>query len=330
MNRLGMTVQAAWRADAAWLRWLLPLSLLHRAVLSLRRLLFRKGWRSAYRSPVPVVVVGNISVGGTGKTPVVSALAGALLARGLRVGIVSRGYGAQPGAFPRRVMPDSDWRSCGDEPLMIARQTGCPLVISPSRADAARELLQWQTLDVVISDDGLQHLALARDFEIVLLDSTMGVGNGRLLPAGPLREPPARLQGCDWILRRDSPVPAQHFRYRVDGLVNIATGETRAAEAFTGRRVLAVAGIANPAAFFSSLRSFGMDVCERAYPDHYAFVARDFAGLEALPIIMTEKDAVKCEGFAGLNAWFLKITAVLPENLVEQVAWLANPPRVQE
>jgi len=277
-----------------------------------------------------VVVVGNISAGGTGKTPVVCALAGALLAKGLRVGIVSRGYGAQPGVFPRRVLPDGDWRRCGDEPLMIARQTGCRLVISPRRADAVKALLQWQGLDLVISDDGLQHLALARDFEILLLDSTMGLGNGHLLPAGPLREPPARLQDCDWVLQRESAVPAQHFSYRVDGLVNIATGETRAADAFAGRRVLAVAGIANPAAFFSSLRSFGMEVCERPYPDHYAFVAADFAGLEGLPVIMTEKDAVKCEEFTGSDAWFLKITAVLPENLVEQIARLAKRPTAQE
>lgn len=330
LNRISMTLQAAWRTDAAWLRLLLPLSLLHRVVLYLRRQLFRRGWRATYRSPVPVVVVGNITVGGTGKTPVVSALAAAMRARGLRVGIVSRGYGARPGGFPRRVLPDSHWRDCGDEPLMIARQTACPLVIAPRRADAVRELLQWQTPDLVISDDGLQHLALERDFEIVLLDAAMGIGNGRLLPAGPLREPPARLEGCDWILQRDSAVPARHFRYQIDGLVNIRTGETREANTLAGQRVQAIAGIANPEAFFASLRGLGMQVCERPYPDHYAFVATDFSGLQGLPIIMTEKDAVKCEEFVESNAWFLKITAVLPQELLEQVARLANLPTAQE
>lgn len=330
LNRASTTLQAAWRTDAAWLRLLLPLSLLHRVVLSLRRQMFKRGWRSAYRSPVPVVVVGNISVGGTGKTPVVGALVAGMQARGLRVGVVSRGYGARPGHFPRRVLPDSHWQDGGDEPLMIARQTACPLVVSPRRADAVRELMQWRAPDLVISDDGLQHLALARDFEIVLVDATMGVGNGRLLPAGPLREPPARLEYCDWILQRDSAIPAQHFRYRVDGLVNIRTGETREGNAFAGQRVQAIAGIANPAGFFASLRSLGMQVCERPYPDHYAFVAADFNGLQGLPIIMTEKDAVKCAEFAESNAWFLKITAVLPEELLERVARLADLPRAQE
>lgn len=330
LNRASMTLQAAWRTDAAWLRLLLPLSFLHRVVLYLRRQLFKRGWRATYLSPVPVVVVGNISVGGTGKTPVVSTLAAAMRARGLRVGIVSRGYGARPGGFPRRVLPDSHWRDCGDEPLMIARQTACPLVIAPRRADAVRELLQWQTPDLVISDDGLQHLALERDFEIVLLDAAMGIGNGHLLPAGPLREPPARLEGCDWILQRDSVLPARHFRYQIDGLVNIRTGETREGNTFAGQRVQAIAGIANPAAFFASLRSLGMQVCEHPYPDHYAFVATDFNGLQGLPIIMTEKDAVKCAEFVESNAWFLKITAVLPEELLERVARLVNLPRSQE
>jgi len=330
LNRVSLTLQAAWRRDAPWLRLLRPLSRLHQVVLHARRQLFRWGWRSTYRSPVPVVVVGNISVGGTGKTPVVSALVAGMLARGLRVGVVSRGYGARPGHFPRRVRPDSHWHDCGDEPLMIVRKTDCPLVVSPRRADAVRELLQWRAPDLVISDDGLQHLALERDFEVVLLDAALGVGNGQLLPAGPLREPPTRLQSCDWILQRDSAIPEQHFRYQVDGLVNIRTGETRAIKTFAGQCVQAIAGIANPAAFFASLRSLGMQVRERPYPDHYAFGAADFNGLQDLPIIMTEKDAVKCEAFVESNAWFLKITAILPQELLEQVARLANLSRSQE
>ncbi|MEQ8516670.1 MAG: tetraacyldisaccharide 4'-kinase, partial [Chromatocurvus sp.] len=231
LTRLSRTLQAAWRDNAAWLVLLLPLSAVHRAVSLLRRELFRRGWRSVYRAPVPVIVVGNITVGGTGKTPVVIALAHALRARGVRVGIVSRGYGASRGAFPRRVRPGSGWRDSGDEPLMTARQTGCPVVIAPRRADAVRELLQWQSVDLVISDDGLQHLALARDLDIVLLDATAGVGNGRLLPAGPLREPAARLAHCDWVLQRDSSDPARHFRYRIDGLVHLQTGAVHPADA---------------------------------------------------------------------------------------------------
>ena len=322
VTRLSRTLQAAWRADAAWLLLLWPLSLLHRLALSLRRQLFLRGFRAVYRAPVPVVVVGNISVGGTGKTPVVIALARALRARGLRVGIVSRGYGASRGRFPRRVTPESAWRDAGDEPLMIARQTGCPVVIAPRRADAVRALLSWQSPQVVISDDGLQHLALARDLEIAVLDAAMGIGNGRLLPAGPLRESAARLDDCDWILQRDSRSAARHFRYRVDALVHMQTGDTRPPGIFAGRRVHAVAGIAHPAAFFDSLRGFGMVLSAHRFADHHAFVEKDFSDLDDRPIIMTEKDAVKCESFAGRDFWFLRISAEVPDALVDDVASL--------
>lgn len=332
LTRVSATIQSAWRTDAIWLWLLYPLTLVYRSGLFLRRRLFRSGWLSVYQSPVPVVVVGNITVGGTGKTPVVGALSSALRARGFRVGIVSRGYGAAPGAFPRRVTPGSAWQDCGDEPLMLARQTGCPVVVAPRRADAVKALLQWQALDLIISDDGLQHLALARDLEIVLLDPSIGLGNGRLLPAGPLREPAARLAAYDWVLQRDSKESRRHFRYRIEGLVNVRTGRTCPADTFSRCRVDAVAGIANPEGFFASLRDIGMDVSGYGYPDHHAFVAEDFVGLGERPVIMTEKDAVKCRPFAGPDFWFLKITAELPQALIDRVAFLldAGSARPQE
>lgn len=322
--RLSMRLQEAWRQDSSWLRVLRPVASLYQGVLFLRRQLYRRGWRQVYRAPVPVVVVGNISVGGTGKTPVVIALARAMSQRGLRVGVVSRGYGAASGAFPRRVMADSDWHDCGDEPLMIARQTGCPVVIAPRRPEAVDALLQWQAVDLVISDDGLQHLALGRDLEIVLLDPVSGIGNGRLLPAGPLREPAARLPYCDWVLQRDSAAPRRYFRYRIEGLVHLETGATRPPDAFAGKRVSAVAGIASPAAFFTSLREVGMQVAEFPFPDHHAFVPGDFSGLQKQPIIMTEKDAVKCQAFAGPDAWYLRIVAELPDALIARVLRLVD------
>lgn len=332
LTRLSLALQTAWRRNSPWLLLLLPLSALNRCVLLLRRQAFRRGWRAVYRAPVPVVVVGNITVGGTGKTPVVIALARALQGRGIRVGIVSRGYGAQPGEFPRRVTPDSGWRDSGDEPLMAARQTGCPVVIAPRRADAVRALLAWQPVDMVLSDDGLQHLALARDLEIVLLDATFGVGNGRVLPAGPLREPPARLAHCDWILQRDSGDPLRHFHYRVDALVQLQTGVERSADHLAPGPVHAVAGIANPEAFFDSLRRLGMQIAGHAFPDHHAFVQADFRGLGEGPVIMTEKDAVKCGSFAGPDFWFLRIAAELPDALVTRVASLveAEPAESQD
>lgn len=323
--RLPLLLQQAWRSNAAWLSLLVPLSLLYRSVLLVRGAFYRWSLRPIYRAPVPLVVVGNISVGGTGKTPVVSALARALRERGLRVGVVSRGYGAAPGPFPRRVTADSDWSDSGDEPLMIARQTACPVVIAPLRVAAVKELLRWQPVDIVIADDGLQHLAMARDMEIVLLDPTIGLGNGRLLPAGPLREPPARLSQCDVILQRDAADAARRFSYRCQEFVNIQSGEKVPANAFAGRSVLAMAGIANPENFFATLSHLGLDVFGRAYRDHHPFTADDFSDARGRPIIMTEKDAVKCEAFAGPEVWFLRISAELPADLVEQVAGLAAP-----
>jgi tetraacyldisaccharide 4'-kinase len=314
-------VQRAWyvSAGALWLLW--PLEWVYRLTLILRRLLYVLGWRRPWRAPVPVWVVGNITVGGTGKTPVVVALARALSAQGLRVGVVSRGYGAQPGRFPRRVLAGSDWRLSGDEPLLIARQTGAPVVIAPDRPAAVRELLAWQPVDVVLSDDGLQHRALARDKELVLLDGRLGLGNGHCLPVGPLREPSRRLRQVDHVLVRRGGAAHQCFDYVPEALINLHDGRQLAADASVlGAGVDAIAGIGAPAQFFALLRALGFTPLTREYPDHHAYVAADFRGLGQRPLIMTEKDAIKCAGIAPANSWYLRISARLPDLLVQQLA----------
>jgi tetraacyldisaccharide 4'-kinase len=315
----------AWYRGAWWLWLLRPLEWLFRAVAALRRLLYRRGVLAVYRPPKPVVVVGNITVGGTGKTPIVIALVEALQGAGLRPGVVSRGYGASAGQFPHTLTRQSTAQQCGDEPLLIFRRTGCPCVVSPSRAEAVRTLLADFEIDVVISDDGLQHYALARDMEIAVLDAGAALGNGFCLPAGPLREPPGRLQSVDHLLYRNGDDPATGVTYQAEGLVNLRTGERLPLNpAALAPRVHAVAGIGQPGQFFDTLRGAGFEVAPHAFPDHHAYTAADFLPLAEAPVIMTEKDAVKCEGIAGDDAWYLRISARLPAALPEAVAALAR------
>lgn len=316
----------AWYREAWWLWLLRPFEFLFRSIAALRRSLYRSGVLRVYRPGKPLVVVGNITVGGTGKTPVVIALVEALQAAGLRPGVVSRGYGATAKDFPHMVSTGSTAADCGDEPLLIYQRTGCPCVVSPSRPDAVKALLAASPVDIVLSDDGLQHYALGRDMEIAVLDAGAGLGNGFCLPAGPLREPPARLEGVDAVLYRNGADPATAFRYRMEYLVNVASAERRPAEpSALGEQIYAVAGIGRPEQFFKTLTDAGFDIEPRVFPDHHAYCLRDFAELLDRPVIMTEKDAVKCTSLAGDNAWYLRIDATLPDALVESVIALARP-----
>lgn len=307
-----------WYGRPGWLWLLWPLEGLYRALTALRRAAYRRGWLASWRAPVPVLVVGNIAVGGTGKTPVVIALCQALREAGWRPGIVSRGYGAQPRAFPHLVEAGDDAAVAGDEPLLLARRSQCPVVIAPDRASAVRELLRGQRCDVVICDDGLQHYALARDIELVVIDGGRGLGNRHCLPVGPLREPPARLAAVDALLINggDGPTGLGHrFQLQPTALVQLATGRRLAVAAWPNdqRRVHAVAGIGNPGRFFTTLRQLGFDVAEHPKPDHHRFAAADFSFGDDLPVIMTEKDAVKCTGLDDSRLWYLAVDAALPD-----------------
>lgn len=306
-------LERAWYSGAWWLWLLRPLEMVFRSVAVLRRQLYQRRLLGRYRPERPVIIVGNITVGGTGKTPVVVALVEALRERGIAAGVVSRGYGATAGQFPHTVNDASTAEDCGDEPLLIYRRARCPCVVAPSRASAVRVLLQEFKVDVVISDDGLQHYALARDLEIAVLDARAGVGNGFCLPAGPLREPASRLQSVDFVLYRGSADPASGVRYEQDSLVNLVTGERRpVSPEAVGRSIYAVAGIGQPLHFFDALAEQGFRVDSYAFSDHYRYTAADFSALQDRPIIMTEKDAVKCRDLAGDNAWYLEISARLP------------------
>jgi tetraacyldisaccharide 4'-kinase len=315
----------AWNNGAWWLWLLRPLEWLFRCLAALRRQLYASGLLSCYRADKPVVIVGNITVGGTGKTPIVIALVEALQAQGIAVGVVSRGYGARGGVFPHTVGDASTSADCGDEPLLIYQRTHCPCVVAPSRPAAVRALLESFAVDILICDDGLQHYALARDLEIAVLDTQVGVGNGFCLPAGPLREPVSRLRSVDYVLYRGSDDPRNGVCYDPDCLVNLATGEQRPVAAYAiGKAVYALAGIGQPAQFFASLNRVGFEVEQRVFPDHHAYSAADLGDLCDKPIIMTEKDAVKCREFAGANAWYLRINARLPAALTAAVAALVR------
>lgn len=311
--------------EGAWWTWLLrPLEAVYRGVAALRRLLYRLGVCKVYRAPVPVVIVGNITLGGTGKTPVIVALVEALQARGLRPGVVSRGYGAGGGSsFPHTVSTNSRAADCGDEPLLIFQRTGVPCVVDPDRPSAVRSLLATHSVDIVLCDDGLQHYALARDFEIAVLDAERGVGNGFCLPAGPLREPPSRLASVDALLLRGGTAAETGVSLDVDGVFALRPMPGQSPPE-VGARVHAVAGIGQPQQFQATLTRMGYRVIAHNFPDHHRFSARDITTLDDAPVIMTEKDAVKCRAFAGANHWYLKVSARLPDTVVERIAALAT------
>lgn len=307
---------------------LFPLAMLFAAGVAIRRRLYRWGWLKGWRAPVPVIVVGNITAGGSGKTPLVVALVELLRAAGRHPGVVSRGYGRVPptDADPLgvvRVLPGvATPEHFGDEPVLIARRTGAPVYVSPDRPAAARALLAAHPeTDVILSDDGLQHYALARDVEIAVVDGERGFGNRLPLPAGPLREPVSRLASVDAVVVNgggDPGVPAVNtFAMRLgrESFVSLGGEEMAPADfasAARGRRIAAVAGIGNPSRFFSHLERLGIAAERHAFPDHHPFQPDDLRLPHAEVIVMTEKDAVKCAGFADARMWFLRVDAALP------------------
>lgn len=307
----------AWYTGHPLLTLLRPLECLYRRVVNDKRARFMAGQGDIYRAPVPVVVVGNITVGGTGKTPLILWLIAHCQRKGLRVGVVSRGYGARPGQFPWRVTADQPAAEAGDEPLLIVQRTGVPLMIDPDRSRAVKTLLATESLDVILSDDGLQHYRLARDLELVLIDNARGLGNGRCLPAGPLREPAERLSSVDAVLYNGAQTdPALGFAFQLQptALINVRTGERQALDYFPPEQALhAVAGIGNPQRFFKTLETLHWRPIAHAFADHAPYSAEVLNFKPDLPLVMTEKDAVKCRDFAAPNWWYLAVDAVPSE-----------------
>jgi len=303
-----------------WIKWLFwpvlwPLSLLFGVISQKRRSAYQTGKKPSYRPPVPIVVVGNITAGGNGKTPVVIWLVEQLHKQGVRVGVVSRGYGAKAPSYPYTVNRDSDASECGDEPLLIHRRTGAPVVVDPNRSQAV-QALQAEAVEVVITDDGLQHYALQRDVEIVVIDGKRRFGNEQLLPLGPLREGVARLAQVDFLITNGGEASGDELSMRLkpDLAVNLKTGEQKSVSELSN--VVAFAGIGHPPRFFDTLQLLGARVNKtQGFADHQAFSK---AQVDALlkygdNVIMTEKDAVKCRSFCDDNWWYLPVSATLPE-----------------
>jgi tetraacyldisaccharide 4'-kinase len=305
---------------------LYPVSLLFRVVVTLRRAAYAARLLQQTRLPVPVVVVGNISVGGTGKTPLVLWLATFLRSHGYRPGIVSRGYGAGSHE-PRPVSSASDPLRFGDEPVLLAQRSATPVWVGADRVAATRALLSAHAeCNVVLSDDGLQHYRLARDVEIAVVDGARGLGNGLMLPAGPLREPASRLKKVDAVVVNGSSstrvAAATLFTMHLEGrqFRNLLNPEhTVDADHFQRKSVLAIAGIGNPARFFAHLNQLGMSFRALPFPDHHVYAASELAHVEADAIVMTEKDAVKCAAFASEKHWVLPVDAVPSPELGELI-----------
>jgi len=283
-----------------------PVSAAYLALTRLRRAAYRRGWRPVVQPAVPVIVVGNVTVGGTGKTPFVIWLADQLQQRGRKVGIVTRGYRGKGTEWPRSVTADSDPREVGDEPVLLARRTRCPVVAGPDRVACVEALLAGSRVDVVLSDDGLQHYRLARAFEVAVVDGARGMGNGLCIPAGPLREPASRLQDVDAIVVNGGDWGhAGVFRAEavVTKVYHLKDGAVRTLESFKQEPVHAVAGIGNPQRFFDLLRDAGLDVEGHPLADHADITLDELTFDEPGPVLITEKDAVKCEHLKANGVW---------------------------
>jgi len=303
-----------WYGDASAPWAARGLSSLYGAVTTLRRALYARGWLRRHHPGVPVVVVGNLTVGGAGKTPLTIALVDRLRAAGWNPGVASRGYGRDDAGKPAWVEHGTAVEQAGDEPLLIARHTDARVRVDRDRAAAARALAK-AGCDIVVCDDGLQHYRLARDIEIEVIDGRRRYGNGRLLPAGPLRELPKRAAQCDFrvVNGGSSGFGEWSMTLVADQALPLAGGRPQPLASFSGQRVHAVAGIGDPERFFGMLRELGIAVVPHAFADHHRYSSADFEFGSRLPVLMTEKDAVKCAAFVAQSHFSVPVRAELPE-----------------
>lgn len=307
-----------WQRLGPWHIVLIPLSWLFVLLSGLRRFAYRVGLRKSFRLPVPVIIVGNITIGGSGKTPLVIWLAEQLQQNGFWPAVITRGYGGSAQAVSP-VFADSDPVTVGDEPVLIARRGSWPVWIGRDRVEVGKTLLQAHSeCNVIVSDDGLQHYRLKRDIEIAVVDGSYGFGNGWRLPAGPLRESQKRLKSVDAVVWNGEATEPQSFPMHLTGNIFRSVGDptkTATAQDLNGQKITAIAGIGHPGRFFRQLNELGLTFQEMAFPDHHAFQAQDLQSIEAGVILMTEKDAVKCAAFAKRNWWYLPVSAEVDEGL---------------
>lgn len=312
-------IEKSWYESKWWNVWLLPLSLLFFVISHSRRLWLTHVNKAVKNNDIPVVVIGNINVGGTGKTPLTCELVNQLNKAGIQVGIISRGYGSNAPYYPYALNKNESATIVGDEPKLLRDRLDCPVVIGPDR-NAAIELLSQQNIDLILTDDGLQHYKMARDYEIVVLDAKRQLGNQWLLPAGPLREGGWRLKTVDAVILNgtdDSANTCDHMNIVPTAWVNAKTGERKDLGFFSGKKVHAVVGIGNPQRFFTTLDSLSVEYKQHIFADHHAFTAADLNIVDdySQHLVMTEKDWVKCAAFADENMWYLEVNAQLSAEL---------------
>jgi tetraacyldisaccharide 4'-kinase len=329
-DKLEKFINDVWYGESSFYIALLPLTVLFGMIVALRRFLYRRGILASTKISVPVIVVGNIAVGGAGKTPVTLWLANLLKSKGMSPAIISRGYGGAALSHPVHVTPDSDTAVVGDEPVLLARRSGCPVFVDVDRVRGAKSAVV-NGADVILSDDGLQHYRLQRDIEIVVIDGTRGFGNGFLLPAGPLREPASRLDSADRILiqvagsgeeqvsQKISADKMARFSLAGESLRRVSDARTRGVRELKGKSVHAVAGIANPDRFFEQLECYGITLHRHPKPDHARLSEADVSFDDDLDVIVTEKDAVKCKSFAHERLWYLPVSVSFENS--EDLQW---------
>ena len=317
---IGSFFQSVWknRNPIALLLW--PISLVYCAIASLRRLVYARGLVPVAQFSQPIIAVGNLTVGGTGKTPFTIWLANYLSEHGFNPGVVSRGYGRQDMSKSLMVNANSDPMEVGDEPLVIAKRTRVPVAVARNRSDAVRLLLEKTDCDIFVCDDALQHYSLAADLSIALIDAKSRFGNGYCLPAGPLREPRSRLNSVALKLVKGEGRGAEHsMRYQIAQVINVKDNKKKqTAEFLLGRKITAVAGVANPENFFDMLQDLDIEFTGISFPDHHKFTDKDFVSIDKsdVTLVMTEKDAVKCQKFARDNWWYVAIDTTVSEQFV--------------
>jgi tetraacyldisaccharide 4'-kinase len=306
-----------YRSSFTWLTFLLlPLSWLFHGIVNFRRLLYWLRIKKNYLFTTPIIIVGNITVGGTGKTPFVIWLANYLREQGWRPGIVSRGYTGKENHFAVRVEESSDPRDVGDEAILLASRSNCPVMVCTQRVEAVRALLKETDCNLVISDDGLQHYRLSRQMEIAILDGERRFGNKQFIPAGPLRESISRLKKVDFVVTQLGTSTDQHTMSLLgETLYSVQSPQQKKLLTdLSGMKVHAVAAIGNPKRFFTQLRQAGLEVTEHSFPDHYFYQPSDLEFGDGLPVIMTEKDAVKCKSFQNDLLWYLPVDVQIEED----------------
>jgi len=311
-------IQYSWYNKSKITIILKPLSWIFCSIVFIRKFLYRLKFFKSYQLSVPVIIVGNITVGGNGKTPLVIWLTDKLKQSGYRPGIISRGYGGQAKKWPQQVRPDSDPLIVGDEAIVISRRTNCPMAVGPDRVETGRALLKYSNCDVIISDDGMQHYRLKREIEIAVVNGYLKFGNNLCLPAGPLREPIKRLDEVSFVVTNNGKSNNEDFSMRYIGDELVALHDTKnriKLSHFKSQKIHAVAAIANPDLFYKALIEIEIDIIEHTFIDHHIFKIEDFIFEDELPIIMTEKDAVKCCRFNIKNCWYLPITCEVSNSL---------------